>query len=642
MSRGLVGSQLGKYHIVEELGQGGMSVVYQAQDTQLHRDVAVKVMHPFLAKQEEARERFRREAIAVARLRHPHIIEIYDYSGETAEASYIVTELVEGQALSKFLGVGGVEPPEAALLLARPIAQALHHAHSNHVIHRDLKPENILVGRDGSLKLTDFGIARMLDNQTLTITGTLLGSPAYMAPEYIEGETTDERSDIFSFGTMLYQFAVGKMPFEGSSPHTLLKRIVAGEVTPAEQANPQIPAPMARMLRRCLAVNPEDRYSSAALLLEEIDALLARLGINPNELVSLLCDRAAYKSDLEARLLPLYVKLGKGHLKGGLTGAAIEEFDRVLGLDPENPEVRRIVDRLARRAWFSRALRVAGLGIAGAAAVTVTVAMWPKDLSQALPTRVPSDRAEPQEPLMSIPPPARIDRRRNVTFVIQGNGDLYIDDTKVAEALAENHSELLQPGTHEVRLVSEGRTVSQTFDVAEQGAVEPVELDGRVNAKDAPRGPRPIREVRFNVAGSWANVEVDGKAVKKNAMGAFAMPLRFGTHALRFSNPGMVTREMNLLVSDADPPQTVVVRLEPKPARLVIRGAPEGALVEVAGERRVINAHTRGEPIFVPMGGRLSQEYEVVVTKEGLPSFRTRVTFRPGATQTLAIEMKPR
>ena len=175
MSSGLIGSRLGRYEILSEIGQGGMSVVYKARDTELEREVAVKVMHAFLAEQPEARARFRREAVAVARLRHPHIIEIFDYSGESATESYIVTELVDGFALSELVQQGAIHPPEAALVLARPIVDALVHAHGHGVIHRDLKPENILVARDGTLKLTDFGIARMLDIQTLTVTGTLLG-----------------------------------------------------------------------------------------------------------------------------------------------------------------------------------------------------------------------------------------------------------------------------------------------------------------------------------------------------------------------------------------------------------------------------------------------------------------------------------
>ncbi|MEO0814675.1 MAG: serine/threonine-protein kinase, partial [Myxococcota bacterium] len=172
----LVGQTLGKYAIDGEVGHGGMSVVYRARDIDLKRDVAVKVMHTFLAEQAEARERFHREAIAVARLRHRHIIEVYDYSGEEATHSYIVQELVEGSSLAEFLNATPLREPELALILARPIADALAHAHESGVVHRDLKPENILVGQNGALKLTDFGIARMLDNQTLTVTGTLLGS----------------------------------------------------------------------------------------------------------------------------------------------------------------------------------------------------------------------------------------------------------------------------------------------------------------------------------------------------------------------------------------------------------------------------------------------------------------------------------
>jgi serine/threonine-protein kinase len=206
-------------------------VVYRGRVKHLPRDVAVKVLHGFLAKQEDARQRFHREAVAVAKLHHPGIVEIFDYSGPDAPETYIVTELISGSTLRDFFDKHGPFPhPEMGALIIAELCRPLAHAHEQGVIHRDLKPENVMVTLDGHLKLMDFGIAQIQDGQKLTLTGTLLGSPAHMAPEVIDGERPDARADVFSLGTMLYWLAVGKLPF--SAPNLRpLRRILRASTT---------------------------------------------------------------------------------------------------------------------------------------------------------------------------------------------------------------------------------------------------------------------------------------------------------------------------------------------------------------------------------------------------------------------------
>jgi len=248
-----IGAKLGRYKIESVLGKGGMSVVYRATDPKLQRTVAIKVMHDYLAQNQDAKIRFHREALAVAQLQHPNIIKVLDYADEETEKLFIVMELVDGYALSEVAAApGAFSPPEFALLLARPIADALNHAHEAGIIHRDLKPENILIGHNGAVKLTDFGIARMIDKQTMTMTGTLLGSPAFMAPEYIQGDPTDHRADIFSFGAMLYQLTTGKLPFTGETPAALLLSITRGQFEPVAKLNGTIHSNIARIIHRCM------------------------------------------------------------------------------------------------------------------------------------------------------------------------------------------------------------------------------------------------------------------------------------------------------------------------------------------------------------------------------------------------------
>ena len=196
---------LQRYKLLEEVGQGGMAVVYKGLDTTLNREVAVKVLHPHLAGQAESRARLQREAHAVAKLRHENILEIFDYSGPDSPESYIVTEFIHGKTLKTFLADHPLPFPEVAEMIASEVARALEHAHQFGVIHRDVKPENVMIRDDGLLKLMDFGIAQIVDKERMTVTGQLLGSPAYMAPEHVEGRPLDFRTDVFAVGIITFE-----------------------------------------------------------------------------------------------------------------------------------------------------------------------------------------------------------------------------------------------------------------------------------------------------------------------------------------------------------------------------------------------------------------------------------------------------
>jgi serine/threonine-protein kinase len=199
-----------RYRLLHEVGQGGMAVVYRAVDETLKREVAIKILHQHLASEPESKARLQREAQSVAKLRHENILEIFDYSGPDSPSSYIVTEFIDGQTLKDFIA-RPLAYPEVAALVAVEIGGALSHAHSAGIIHRDVKPENVMIRKDGVLKLMDFGIAQVVDLQRMTVTGQLLGSPAYMAPELIEGKPLDFRTDVFAVGIMLYQLATGSL-----------------------------------------------------------------------------------------------------------------------------------------------------------------------------------------------------------------------------------------------------------------------------------------------------------------------------------------------------------------------------------------------------------------------------------------------
>jgi hypothetical protein len=274
----LVGRQIGAYRITEELGRGGMGVVYAAEDARLGRSVAVKALTPEYIRDPMRRERLTREARAAASLSHPAIATIFALEEIDGEL-YIISELVRGQTLREELGRGPV-PVDRLLPTLADIASALAAAHQHGIIHRDLKPENIVRRDDGQIKILDFGLARIDSAQDLptfprlTETGMALGTPGYMAPEQLSGGAVDRRSDIFAFGVVAWELATGEHPF-GADPAALLARMT--ELMEGRAPRVSRPMPIAGLdpiVRRCLRAAPSERYASADALLDDLRALL--------------------------------------------------------------------------------------------------------------------------------------------------------------------------------------------------------------------------------------------------------------------------------------------------------------------------------------------------------------------------------
>src|SRR5512140_782794 len=301
----LVGQQIGRYRILEQLGSGGMSVVYKGLDTALEREVAVKVLHPHLAGREESRRRLAREAKAVAKLRHPNSLEVFDFSTLEAAEAYIVTEYIRGPTLRAFCEAQRFHPPEIAAMAVHELAAALAHAHEAGVIHRDLKPANVMVRDDGVLKLMDFGIAKIVDrDEKMTMTGALVGAPAHMAPEIIEGEEAGPEADVFSMGTILYLLATGKLPFSAANTTATLKRILDGQYEDPRGLCPAISDELAEILSRCLARDPGARFASGAELRDALGRCLEGLGLTRagEELSRFFAAPGEYRARLSSRL----------------------------------------------------------------------------------------------------------------------------------------------------------------------------------------------------------------------------------------------------------------------------------------------------------------------------------------------------
>ena len=355
-----------------------MAIVYRAQDETLRREVAVKVLHPHLLAEAESRARLQREARAVAKLKHDCILQIFDYSGDDALSSYIVTEFIDGQTLKQFLANRKLPVPELAALIVLEVGDALAHAHSLGIIHRDVKPENVMVRKDGAIKLMDFGVAQVVDLERMTVTGQILGSPAYMAPEVLDGKTLDFRSDIFSLGVMLYQMATGVLPFAGKNPHEVLKRIGEGRFADPRTVSPRVSDHLAKVIARSLARNPNDRFPRIALMLDDLCTYVVSAGLeNPREeLRKYFTAPETYEKGLDHRLATALVASGQQEQATGRTARALELWNRALALEPENSTVLAELRRLERgarlRRWVTAAIVAALLAGIGSG----TFAIW--------------------------------------------------------------------------------------------------------------------------------------------------------------------------------------------------------------------------------------------------------------------------
>jgi hypothetical protein len=272
--------QIGNCRVLGEIGSGGMAVVYKAIQEPLGRPVALKALKPSIAVDSQFARRFEREAHFMAALQHENILHVHDFV-KADGSMYIVMEYVEGIDLYDLLDRTPRLPVEVAAIIALQIARALDYAHFRGIIHRDIKPANIMISRQGAVKLMDFGIARDDTLTDLTETGTGLGTPSYMSPEQILGDKLDFRSDLFSFGIVLYQMVTGSKPFVEDEARTVMQKIRLDRYTPARKLNPAVPRTLERILARCMEKMPANRYPSTQALIDDLmEFLAARVPIN--------------------------------------------------------------------------------------------------------------------------------------------------------------------------------------------------------------------------------------------------------------------------------------------------------------------------------------------------------------------------
>ena len=362
------GDRLGRYELGDELGTGGMASVFRAKDTELRRDVAVKVLFPHLAKKDEITRRFQREARAAAVLEHPNILRVYDVGASAGTPPFIVMELVRGQSLREVIEAHGAMLAELVACTGALLCEALAVAHAAGIVHRDVKPGNVMLADDGRLLLADFGVARLDDDDSLvTKSGALLGTPSFMAPEQALGNPVDARSDLYSVGASLYQLATGGVPFTGPTA-----KIVAdasrGAATPALRRRPAVGVELSRFIERMMSPDPGKRPATAAAAAAELRAIAAAGGVGEpiDEVKAFALDRAGWDAAKRPIVVARLLELARAARETSMP-QALAFVDRALALDGDNPAAKTLAEELMAprpRRWLMVVVGVAAVGLA--------------------------------------------------------------------------------------------------------------------------------------------------------------------------------------------------------------------------------------------------------------------------------------
>ena len=613
-----------------------MAVVYRARDEKLRREVAVKVLHSHLLAEPESRARLEREARAVAKLNHDGILQIFDYSSEEAASSYIVTEFIEGQTLKQFLANRKLPVPELAALIVIELGEALMHAHSLGIIHRDVKPENVMVRKDGVLKLMDFGVAQVVDLERMTVTGQILGSPAYMAPEVLDGRTLDFRSDVFSVGVMLYQMATGSLPFSGRNPHEVLRRVSEGKFADPRTVNRLVSDQLARVIARSLARKPEDRYPTMEAMVAELRSYANDAGLAKprEELMHFLTESEDYEKALVPRMVSALVDSGLREQAGRRRARALELWNRALAFEPDNKAVLTELRRLER----GERLRRWAIG-AGAIAVLAAMATGALFIAR---------RA--------------ISERKSAVAVERGSGSA--GKARAVQAAPATPNPAPMPAAP-ARLATAGRSQATNPGHGVREARRQVAGTDRPSAhtEDSPAGSQAenstatesssvVPTITLALGFTPARVEVwmDGKKAFDYGPQQNRITIPWNQpHRLEFRNDSCCNRKEVLVGPQLyrPPGDHLFVNLDPKPAHVVVTLDPPvpGAtlLIREVNEAKGKPWRARaqpGEKILVPFdeGDEMRKSLEVVVFK-GDKTTANQVTITAGETRPVTMHV---
>ncbi|WP_228557776.1 serine/threonine-protein kinase [Myxococcus sp. AB056] len=647
----------GRYRLERELGRGGMATVFLATDVRLSRPVALKRMHP--GGGTGRAERFRREAELAASLHHPNVLEVHDYGEDEAHGPFLVCEWVRGEDLRALAGRLSPVPPEAVMVLGWELARALAAAHARGIVHRDVKPDNVLVAEGGPLKLADFGLAALEDQERLTSTGAVTGSLPYMAPERIDTGAYSPASDVYAVGVILFELCSGATPHAGKGAAHLAASVMTKDAPPLTEVVPGTPEPLSALVARCLARDARDRpRDGAALALALEELLLREVGPPADVAREFLGDPVARTSRWRRARFERLLEEGRGLLARGEGARAAKVLNAALSLEPTSAEVVALLRQRPRRsAWRA--------GAVGAGLVLCATAGWwmrpgqgvegvktprgaESSSGQASPRTTSVDGASTGERLHAPTPPGQ---ERPAPGTEPGMLDASrepeppagSDTTNLAGAFAPTERAADGAGTKRARpSVSTGR--SGGMDSAKR-AVSPLPTGHSAGAEPTgaarPLVPAPGPDVETTLparpamlkvtARPWAEVFVNGESHGYTPR-VRELSLPAGTYRLRFVNPLCDEVEQEVTLA---PGETVTrdVVLSPRKAEVRIH-APVGARLFVDG--REVGVAPLSGPVMVEHG-----RHTVTARRVGEPPLVREVDVVAGRRLEVALDVTP-
>jgi len=585
----VIGDIIDKYQIIRKIGEGGMATVYQGRHTSLHRDVAVKIIHPGLAHNERNRQRFAREAKAIEKLDHKNIVKIWDYSGtdfhEDEKPCYIITELVEGLNLAQLMQEYDEIPSEIIALIGIEVCEALSYAHSNGFIHRDIKPDNIMLRKDGAIKLLDFGIARFADEDSLTMTKSLVGSPAFMSPEQAKDEADgelDHRSDLFSLGIVLYQLSTGELPYHGSNPSVVLKNIIDNRRNQAHCVNPEMSIGLSDCIEGLLQTNRDLRLPDAHSVAHTLRQVWTEADLDITDpqwsLHYWLADPVSYKNRLDAHLKRVLLEKGRALMGKGKSLEAQRFLNRLLILDPENDEVFDLLQNMHTGVDIESPKTEVSTWMYAIPAVAIGALVW-------------FFKPEPSQPVVStqvIAPPVE---KETIVELVEANDSTA--STKALPNLERPKKRFSAPNLRTLTKRNPGKVNPTNVKVSEPENKAATQQTAVVTTAET-KLTEPVKQgtLTVSIPNAWAEIWIDGKKYGRTGQ-VKPISLDEGNHEVKLINPYSVPHIETISIS-ADQPTHIELRsLKRKPATLIFAStlSPECEVIldkDSAGELGVL------------------------------------------------------
>jgi serine/threonine-protein kinase len=520
-----------------------MATVFLAEDTVLNRRVALKMVHPHLLHRPETVKRFHNEAYAVATLSHDNIVKVFDY-GEEEDRRYLVMEYVDGVTLADMIADHAPMPNLILLELVCQILSGLSAAHEKGVCHRDIKPGNVMVDRYGCVRIMDFGIAYLASSEQITMTGTFVGSPNHISPEQGEGRQITGKTDVFSLGTLAYQCATGRLPFDAENPHAIIHRIVNVQPAPAHKHNERLLLPISDFIATCLIKDDRIRPDAEGcldLIRKMCDEDHLELG--RRRLVRFMEEPAAYRLDEERELSELYKKRAREEMGQNRAVSALKKLNQAKAFAPLSPADQRWAASLGRRAWMWRAVAGVTLGLGLLVSLILVLLSLPTLGDK------PSSSKQPP-PAVSLPPVIPASRQgRRITRPdndIPATGETAVGDMPddVADTTGTNDRKSIRPGA---QATSSGIASTHTPSPGTTASA-PTRGKGYLCVRTRP---------------SWVTIVIDGIEAGNTAKSSL-IALTPGTHRLGLVKQGFADYHDSFTVTTGD---TIYrrIRMEPVP-----------------------------------------------------------------------------